>query len=246
DAAIKAIAIASFHHLGREVDLAVVAEQLRELRSEPTLRAGEWLASSPYAARRIADLVAFAPTPLAQRWIARFAQGAVPMPRRQIETTSNRVYAGWWRRAGAWLIDFSIVLAITPALKPIVNAQENGVNLLTADQFARMPLLVGTVFSSTALVWLWIYTIVLVMVIGRTVGMMIVDVRVVRGDFTRPTVWNAVVRYALAALSLMTVFPLVVWGLRRVQPYERLSGTRLVSASAALVQSLPQQKGATT
>lgn len=38
-AAIQAIAIASYHNLGRKINLGAVAEQLRELRSEPTLRA---------------------------------------------------------------------------------------------------------------------------------------------------------------------------------------------------------------
>ncbi len=81
---------------------------------------------------------------------------------------------------------------------------------------------------------MWIYSIVLVAVVGRTIGMMILDVRVVRTDLERPTIWNTIARYFLGAMSLIFVFPIFVWGLRRVQPYDRLSGTRLVSASARL------------
>lgn len=252
EAAIKAIAIASFHHLGREVDLAVVAEQMRELRSEPTLRAGEWLASSPYAARRIADLAEFAPSALAGRWMARFAEAkraattlpAVPMPRPQIESASNRVFAGWWRRAGAWVIDLSIVLAVVPT---VVQIDQNGSGISLTQALRIMPAIAGGAISSAALVWLWIYCVVLVTVVGRTVGMMILDVRVVRSDFARPTIWDALARYVFAGLTLMTVFPVFIWGLRRVQPYDWLSRTRLVSASAALAPTRHQQtKGAIT
>jgi uncharacterized RDD family membrane protein YckC len=91
----------------------------------------------------------------------------------------------------------------------------------------------GAIFSSSLFV-LWVYSIIFVAVIGRTVGMMILDVRVVRSDLGQPTIWNAIFRYFLAAMSLMFVFPIFIWGLRRVQPYDRLSGTRLVSASARL------------
>lgn len=243
DAAIKAIAIANFHHLGREVDLSVVADQLSELRSEPTLRAGEWLASSPYAARRIADVVTFASSPLAQRWIGRFQQGPVPMPRPHVEAKGNRVFASWWRRAGAWLIDFGIIASIAP--QKTILVRENGAAVALADAIHHMPLLIGAAIMSATIIYLWLYSVVLVAVLGRTVGMMIVDVRVVRADFGRPRIWDAIGRYVLAALTLLTVIPLFLWGLRRVQPYDRLSRTRLVSASAALEPALSTQpKGA--
>jgi len=84
------------------------------------------------------------------------------------------------------------------------------------------------------MVVLWVYSIVLVAVVGRTIGMIIMDVRVVRTDLANPSIWNAISREFLAAMSLLFIFPIVLWGLQRVQPYERLSGTRLVSASARL------------
>lgn len=229
ESAIMAIAIASFHHLGREIDLAVVADQLRELRLEPTLRAGEWLGSSPYAARRIAGLLQFASTPLAQTWLQRFHSGSVALPRPHVEAASRRVFAGWWRRAGAWLIDIAIITAMVPHVKIPPDAS---VELREAFRF--LPDLLKGVFFSSSLLLLWVYSIVLVAVVGRTIGMMILDVRVVRTDLERPTIWNTIARYFLAAMSVLFVFPIFVWGLRRIQPYDRLSGTRLVSASARL------------
>lgn len=229
ESAIMAIAIASFHHLGREIDLTVVADQLRELRLEPTLRAGEWLGSSPYAARRIAGLLQFASTPLAQTWLQRFQSGSVALPRPHVEPASRRMFAGWWRRAGAWVIDFAIISAMVPQVHVPPGATHE-----LRETFRFLPeILKGAVFSS-ALVVMWIYSIVLVAVVGRTIGMMILDVRVVRTDLERPTIWNTIARYFLGAMSLIFVFPIFVWGLRRVQPYDRLSGTRLVSASARL------------
>jgi len=229
ESAIMAIAIASFHHLGREVDLAVVADQLRELRLEPTLRAGEWLGSSPYAARRIAGLLQFASTPLAQTWLQRFHSGSVALPRQHVEAEPRRIFAGWWRRLGAWAIDIAIVAAIVPK---VVQVSENGKQLGLGEALKFMPAMIGGVIFSQTLFYLWIYSIVLVAVVGRTIGMMILDVRVVRTDLERPTIWNTIARYVLGGLSFVFIFPLVIWGLRRVQPYDRLSGTRLVSASA--------------
>ena len=229
--AVKAIAITSFHNLAREIDLSVVAEQLREIRSEPTLRAGEWLGSSPYAARRIAEISTFASTPIAQRWTASFAHGPVELPRKHVESGSHRGFAGWWRRAAAWAIDYAVMLAIAPQLVSFSLGNEPQ---SIAQAFRTVPLLAAGVLSGQALFMLWVYSILLVAVLGRTVGMMIVDIRVVRADFGRPTFWAVLKRYTLGGLSVLFIFPLVMWGWRRVQPYDRLSGTRLVSASVVV------------
>jgi len=234
ESAVMAIAIASFHHLGRQVDLSVVADQLRELRLEPTLRAGEWLGSSPYAARRIAGLLAFAASPLARTWLERFRSAPVPSPRPSVEATSRRMFAGWWRRAGAWFIDIVVVSTVLSQFSQILQVTENGKHLGLEEAFQFMPKLMAGLLFSQSLFYLWIYSVILVAVVGRTIGMMIMDVRVVRADFGRPTIWNTIARYFLAAASLVFVFPIFLWGLRRVQPYDRLSGTRLVSASARL------------
>ncbi|HTX02092.1 MAG TPA: RDD family protein [Candidatus Acidoferrales bacterium] len=234
ESAIMAIAIASFHHLGRKVDLGVVADQLRELRLEPTLRAGEWLGSSPYAARRIAGLLQFASTPLAQTWLSRFRAGPIALPRQHAETTSRRVFAGWWRRTAAWIIDFAVVTMVLSQFPQITQVTENGKQLGLEEAFKFMPQLMAGLLFSRSLFYLWIYAIILVAVVGRTIGMMIMDLRVVRTDLERPTIWNTIARYVLAAASLVFVFPILIWGLRRVQPYDRLSGTRLVSASVQL------------
>jgi len=237
DAATSAIAIASFHRVARDIDVGRVAEQLHEIDADPTLRAGEWLASAPYATRRIAVLKAFSLAPLATSWMARFAaaqtdgKAAREVPRPRLDLDSRRGFAGGWRRFGAWLIDMAVILAIAPGFVHAQNAKE----ILTylPDLFAHIPLVAGSL-GWVALFFLWLYAIVLVSATGRTIGMMVFDLCVVRSNLERPTLWNVIARYMLAALSILTVFPIVLWGLRRVQPYDRYSGTRLVSASALL------------
>ena len=60
DAAARAIAIASFHQFGRNVDIEQFAEQGREIAGDSVLRWGEWLGAEPYATRRIDEMRQFA------------------------------------------------------------------------------------------------------------------------------------------------------------------------------------------
>jgi len=166
ETAFSAIAVSTFHHVGRRIDLHSFAEQRRELDAEPALRFGEWVGSTPYATNRIARLAAFARDPLYQHWSARFAQrglaesapaaagppaSAAAQPNAPFAVAGRedrRVFAGFWRRCGAWMIDYFVVSAIVP--KPThgdaaratahaaaaaaahgVNISVNGVNVST-------------------------------------------------------------------------------------------------------------------
>jgi len=128
-----------------------------------------------------------------------------------------------------------VVLAIMPSIVTI-GTPPSFVNLQNVS--VALPTLVGAI-SGTNLVLLWLYSILLVSVAGRTVGMMVTDLRVLSADFGRPTLLQVVRRYALAGLSFLAIFPLLLWGLRRVQPYDKYSGTRLVSASALFAERAP-------
>jgi len=88
EAAMRAIAVATFQSLGRKVDLHAFAEQLKELHAEPSLRIAEWTAATPYATNRIAALHRFARDPLYVRWAARFAENAnAPEAPMRMDTT---------------------------------------------------------------------------------------------------------------------------------------------------------------
>jgi Zn-dependent protease with chaperone function len=118
DTAIRAIAVSSFGHIGRKIDLAAFAEQLRELVAEPSLRLGEWTGANPYSTNRIAALHRFARDPLYLRWAERFAHNAhEPYTEPQRET----VYAGFWRRAWAFFIDLVVIQTIVPAAGTLIS-----------------------------------------------------------------------------------------------------------------------------
>ena len=122
--AFSAIAVSTFQHVGRKIDLHSFAEQRRELDAEPALRMGEWLTATPYATNRIAQLAAFARDPLFQLWSARFAQrrdgiapvAAPPALAAAAVAAERKGYAGPGRRIAALAIDFAIISALMPDL----------------------------------------------------------------------------------------------------------------------------------
>jgi uncharacterized RDD family membrane protein YckC len=75
----------------------------------------------------------------------------------------------------------------------------------------------------------FLYSAILVALIGQTLGMTVFNVRVVTTGFVRPSIVQTVWRYFLAFGSVITLIALV--GLfRRVQPHDVLSRTRVVRA----------------
>ena len=113
DAAIRAIAISSFHEFGRHVNTTQFVEQGREIASDSVLRWGEWLGSEPYATRRIAAMSDFMQTPAyasAREWFEREASAE---PLALASPATNRVTradcAGWWRRVWSVTIDLIVV-----------------------------------------------------------------------------------------------------------------------------------------
>lgn len=251
DAAVRAIAVSTFGHVGRKADLGAFAEQLKELHEEPSLRLAEWTASTPYSTNRIAALHRFARDPLYALWAQRFAANVLAPA---VVDTREAVYAGFWRRTTAFFVDFAILQAIVPAaaavqhrLAPTETAKM--IKEIAADKDA--PGWVSSVMNTAAtsvstghtlinvggnlILWLAlaVYVVVLVGFVGQTVGMMVSDLRVVAADRSRIGVGRAIARYVSLAASLVAV---VGWFsiFRRIQPYEKWSGTRLVSGSAAI------------
>jgi uncharacterized RDD family membrane protein YckC len=114
EAALRAIAVSSFHSAGRRIDLGAFAEQLKELNAEPSLRMGEWTASTPYATNRIAALQTFARDPLFLLWSRRFAANAAATDA-VIEPLRDSGFVGFGRRAAAFAIDVLVIQVIAPA-----------------------------------------------------------------------------------------------------------------------------------
>ena len=121
DAAVRAIAVCSFHHFGRNVDLAQFAEQAREIGGDSVLRWGEWLGAEPYATKRIywmRRFIASQQFAMTEEWFLREIAAeppALPAPGTTMVVKSD--CAGWWRRLTAFAIDAVLVLAIIGALQ---------------------------------------------------------------------------------------------------------------------------------
>jgi Zn-dependent protease with chaperone function/uncharacterized RDD family membrane protein YckC len=260
DAAIRAIAVSTFGSVGRKIDLAAFAEQLKELHQEPSLRMAEWTASTPYATNRIAALHRFARDPLYALWAQRFAENASAPA---VGDAREAVYASFWRRTAAFFVDVAVVQAIVPAaaavqqrftpsptatavLKEVAADKDTPSWVASIMNVASSTLNPSTtttlnngnshvVVAGNGMMWLamTIYVVVLVSLIGQTFGMMVSDLRVVGVNRGRVGVGRAIGRYLSLVVSL---FAIVGWfGIfRRVQPYEKWSGTRLVSGSAAV------------
>lgn len=251
--AFSAIAVSTFQHVGRKIDLHTFAEQRREIDAEPSLRLGEWLDATPYATNRIAALATFANDPLYARWNARFAERRrAPHAEASAAPLSS---PGLGRRLAAFAIDIFIIGALVPSPEPTVvtkaahlkAAADSGFSASTAADMTRdgvPPWLVsllqhvanGDVLAQfnvlQGLTWIALlgYVIFLVAYAGQTLGMMICDLRVVGAERERIGLRRTVLRY----ICLFASIPLLVGVLaafRRVQPFERWSRTRLVSGS---------------
>jgi len=237
--AMGAISISTFHAIGRRVDMTAIAEQRQELEAEPALRMGEWVASAPYATNRLQALFAFHASPLAREWRERLAK---PRPLQNEaddsspEAVSRRDCASLGRRLAAIGLDLSIISAI---VKTPLGSQVAKTAAFDKGDLDGMPHWLQTILSHTSfsfdpgsivtLLAFFLYSAVLVGVSGQTLGMMIMELRVVTTRFERPTPLQAFWRYLVAFFS--TIFTVATIGFFvRVHPHDRLSGTRLVRA----------------
>ena len=120
DAATRAIAVSTFHHFGRKINVAQFAEQGSEIAGDPVLRIGEWMGAEPYATNRIAAMRRFEASAryrTLEDWFLReVPPDPPPLPRVGMMHVSRADCAGWWRRAVAAAIDVMVVGSIVTAL----------------------------------------------------------------------------------------------------------------------------------
>ncbi len=85
--------------------------------------------------------------------------------------------------------------------------------------------------------FLFAYVILLVAIAGQTFGMMVMDLRVVTDRFSRVGLGRAIARYVVGLLTFFFIYGFVRM-FSRVQPFEKMTGTRLVQGNA-VPQSTP-------
>jgi len=242
DDALGAIAITTFHAIGRRVDLDVLAEQRAEFDSDPSLRIGEWIAGAPYATNRLDALRKFSTDPVALGWreaLAGSGANAVAIvddPAHRVERTEC---ASVVRRICATCIDLAVIAAVLniPVVATVSRDLGPGkghdsthvVNLM----LAYLPAIKIATKSFLIFFAFFIYSGLLVALGGQTLGMTVMDVRVVRAtDFGKPGILQSMWRYFVAFWSAMTTVALVGFFMR-IHPHDRLSGTRLVGGRKA-------------
>ena len=245
--AIGAIAITTFHAIGRRVDLKRLAAQQLELESDPTLRMGEWVGGVPYATKRIAQLTVFDASPLAATWRARLSEGRAPGVERQVETVlpdsvSRTDCAPVMRRLIALAIDAFVVGALlknSDVISVTSDAGDKPVKMAVHGVHIATPAIFQAGSETASIVLgVLLYSALLVALTGQTLGMMVMELRVVTTRYRRPTIAQTAWRYASGAASLVTAVALV--GLfMRIHPHDDLSRTRLVRGRSAVKPGKP-------
>lgn len=248
DAAVRAIFKCSFHPLTSRVSFPAFAEQRRELELDPGLRMGEWLGETPYAVNRLRELRRFRESPLYETWKAEFdrrraaielaadAEAEAPWAPRDAG-----FFLRWWAFVVDWIVVSTIVSGVdvigdqaiygknAPPPDATATAFEKSVNAWLLSHGMTLSLSLG---GANTIFFVLLYSAVLVALTGRTFGMMIFGLRVVRSDFSRVGAGRAIWRYVVATLSLITVIPLLIGLFGRRLLHDRLSGTRLVRGGA--------------
>lgn len=258
EAAARAIFTCSFRQVSKKVDYAAFIDQRIEVQSDPTLKLGELLGPEPYATNRLRQLETFAASPLYRDWRARLAAGREgAQPRTVLASAApanaaiveKSALAGNWVRAAAFCLDWIIVSAIVSSgtvLKVDSGGGAGTKHMATSDMSAfslqqfgldwigtHMPILQSAVPDAVGFIAVFLYAAVLVALVGRTFGMMVLGLRVVRPDYKRVSAARAVWRYFVAFFSLVLVFPMIGF-LWRPALLDRISGTRVVRGAANL------------
>jgi Zn-dependent protease with chaperone function len=239
--AISAIAITTFHSIGRHIDYEALAAQQSALEGDGRLRLGEWSSAVPFATNRIKAIQTFANSELAGYWrdelrrVERKSETSTPVAHG--EFVRARDCASPVRRFAALTLDLFVVSAILES-GIAISASHSKVDASTeldVGQLLKMypwleklPSLHVTFLDGKHLLALFLYFAVLVALSGQTLGMMIAEVRVVNRRFEQAPVGQVIWRYVVGGLSAMFVVPAFFGLAFRIQPHDRLSRTRVV------------------
>lgn len=232
DAAIRAIAVASFHHFARDIDHEAFAIQHRDMGADGIFRLGEWLGAMPYATTRIDAMQSFIQSNLyrlhEEQFVHQSASEPVHLVARGESTVQTKDCAGWWRRCWAFMLDLIVLFAILDILTPRRGDKANAPHIIDLGHvfFTGSDILIT--------VGLLAYYPVLVALVGQTPGMLIAGLRVVRTDFGRVGFGQALWRYIVLFSMIWYIAPLSPFS--RIFANDKWSGTRLIKTERALAR----------
>jgi uncharacterized RDD family membrane protein YckC len=218
----------------------VLADQRRDIESDLTLRLGELTGMMHYAVNRVRALETFVASDTYRYWMDRFERD--PLPVRAAlgpndGPVDRRELASGLRRFLAFAIDVSILSVIFHAVNVSVGNASPGDQILPGihTKFVLLNLRdLKTYVQDNAWLWYFPYAAGLVAIAGRTVGMMVLDLRVVRLDHGRVGIAQSIWRYFVALCSTVLVVPLLLGVVRRLQLHDRYSKSRLIGGRTGL------------
>lgn len=235
DAATRAIAVTSFRTFARLIDHETFAHQHREMGTDSIFRLGEWLGSMPYATTRVDAMDAFMQSNLyrlhEEHFVHQSANEPVHLVARGEAKVEPKDCAGWWRRLCAAAIDMVVVGAITDIITLHGKDLSKPAEVFVKGNYN--PVLDGAQWASFLLFLL--YAPILVALVGQTPGMLIAGLRVVRGDFGRVGLGQALWRYAIVLLMFWYIVPLSPFS--RIFANDKWSGTRLIKMERVLART---------
>jgi uncharacterized RDD family membrane protein YckC len=121
-------------------------------------------------------------------------------------------FAGFWRRAGAYIIDAIVLGAFFAFLEPLFwpdfgklfDVSTNFDSTIWMTQFKALANVISTILSGLYFVYFWTWR-------GQTLGMMVAGVKVIRTDGTTLDVGHGIVRYFGYLVSIIPLFLGFIW-----------------------------------
>ncbi|HEY9179640.1 MAG TPA: RDD family protein [Candidatus Baltobacteraceae bacterium] len=234
DAAIRAIAVASFSHFAREIDHEAFARQHREFAADTIFRFGEWLGSLPYATTRVDAMAAFMQSNLyrihEEHFVHESAAEPVHVLVRGESIVEHKDCANLWRRLWAFGLDAFVIWGITNLIADRIE------HARTMHVFVIGNISVSDI-SGSGLVAYLAYSALLVALVGQTPGMLVAGLRVVRSDFGRPGFAQALWRYVILFFVWWYIaLAMLVRPRSRVWANDKWSGTRIIKSERMLAR----------
>jgi uncharacterized RDD family membrane protein YckC len=234
------------------VEAAMLADQRRDIESDLTLRLGELTGNMPYAVNRVRALETFVMSDTYRYWMDKLERDPFP-PRTALGVehgpVDRREVASHLRRFLAFAIDVALLAIIfhaasvtigtsgTPATPDVPIPPAGGDGHIHTKFVSFWPKFsdlasVRTYFQENIWLTYFPYAALLVALAGRTIGMMVLDLRVVRVDRGRVGIAQSIWRYLIGLVCTMTVIPLLFF--RRVYLQDKWSGTRLIGGRGGM------------
>lgn len=241
-AALKAIAVSTFHASGQRVEAAMLADQRRDIESDLILRLGEYTGNMPYAVNRVRALETFATSDTYRYWMERLERD--PFPAREAlgpdtGPVDKREVASHVRRFLAFAIDLVILSVILQAVHHAATGSPVAQHVIALGLHTKITFLSFTFDNFRDYFWnnlWWIvyfpYAAILVALAGRTIGMMVLDLRVVRTDHGRVGIAQSLLRYVIALVATALFIPLFLF--RRIYFQDAWSDTRLIGGRSGV------------